>query len=848
MVYGLGAVLYEMLAGRTPFAAPSTPALLRKITEEDAPAFGAESATDADLEVSCLKCLEKEPSRRYASAAELADDLERWLRGEPIHARATQAWERGVKWTRRHPAKAALALTVVLSVVVITAGSLWFNVSLSASRAALAASERETRRQLIGQHLHEAARLTTANDGYAAMLPLVEALRLEQAAPADAQRVLDRLGLTEQFAPRLLRVWDAQGTPVAFTFATNNSQLTASLREGGTRTWELASGKMTFQPGGVPATAHTLISRDGHWQATRTGNTVRVTAVAPDTRRFQIDTAGTLFDFAFSPDELFIATAAWANQAQVFTLKNGLLVRQPIRHESGANKVAFTPDGRLLVTAGFDYQVRLHRASDHQQVAPTIRHNALIEALAFSDDGRFLATGDATGGVKVWDLHARHRTLAEQAWVVRKAAFSPDGKLAVFIGPDATLQVWNLARRQQEGTPLPSRGALSHLEFDTTGRRLAVCCQQGGAQVWDFPGRKLLLDLSDIGKVATVAFNPDGSQVLVAREDGFAQRWSVDTGRALGPVMQHGTIGQLSTWSRDGKWLVTAGGRAHATVWNAATSEPVGEPIRGKGEVSAARFSPDSRRLLVAFTDVTIEPLAAQLYELPSLRPAGPPLAHGDGVADAVFSPDGILAATGGEDNVARLWRVADGQPAAADLRHAGIVDRVEFQPGRRVLATGANDGALRFWDAVRGELMAPPLWLKGRIWPLQFTPDGDRLVFGNPGGLANLLELRGVAWPLASWHALATCLNGARAENSGVLVTASARELAATFAVLRAAEPEAFAWPADLLDWHRQLAAVAESQGEWFAAVFHLERLLATGPDDEQVRPRLAHAKRRVK
>src|ERR1044072_6939567 len=113
-VYGLGAVLYQLLTGHPPFAGGTTYETIKLLleTEPRQPRLW-NPKVDRDLSTICLKCLEKDPKRRYTSALSLAEDLERWLKDEPIQERHTGLFPRGKKWVRRNPASALLAASLI---------------------------------------------------------------------------------------------------------------------------------------------------------------------------------------------------------------------------------------------------------------------------------------------------------------------------------------------------------------------------------------------------------------------------------------------------------------------------------------------------------------------------------------------------------------------------------------------------------------------------------------------------------------------------------------------------------------------------------------------------------------
>ena len=172
-VYALGALLYELVTGRPPFLGESVLDTLQQVVRDEPVApTRVQPGCPHDLETIVLKCLRKEPQRRYATALDLAEDCASFLRGEPIRARTTPPWERAAKWWRRRPAAAALLAVLVLTVVGLAGAGLWHTAELRATAVSARAQEKAALEaaQLSRSRVEAQALLLTAGDFFARSL------------------------------------------------------------------------------------------------------------------------------------------------------------------------------------------------------------------------------------------------------------------------------------------------------------------------------------------------------------------------------------------------------------------------------------------------------------------------------------------------------------------------------------------------------------------------------------------------------------------------------------------------------------------------------------------------------
>ncbi|KIK34723.1 hypothetical protein CY34DRAFT_17519 [Suillus luteus UH-Slu-Lm8-n1] len=239
-------------------------------------------------------------------------------------------------------------------------------------------------------------------------------------------------------------------------------------------------------------------------------------------------------------------------------------------------------------------------------------------------------------------------------------------------------------------------------------------------------------------EVNSVAFSPDGTRIATGSDDCTVRLWDAATGQPVGePLLGHTFSVTSVSFSPDGTRIVSGSYDKTVRLWDVATRQPIGEPLLGHTSfVTSVAFSPSGSRIVTGSDDKTV-----RLWNAVTRQPVGEPLrGHTDSVNSVSFSPDETRIISGSDDKTVRLWDVATGQPAGEPLLgHTSIVTSISFSPDGTRIASGSRDGVL-LWDVAMGKPVCEPLQVHVRS-SVSFSPDGSRIVTGSFYGIVQLWD-----------------------------------------------------------------------------------------------------------
>ena len=758
-VYSLGALLYELLTGTTPFDSqslrraayveiqrmlkevePPRPSTRLTTLGEPLEAIARHRKTDpgslarlirGDLDWIVMKALEKDRTRRYGSASDLSADIARHFGHEPVMARPPSRSYRLRKFVTKHRGPVAAAAVVGTTIVVLGSLSMWLG--WSAQRAA--------------ERMQATAVVASAA---AAADPLVKALLvLEVADRPDTPGLLSVAREAANFALPMAVLRGHERTLTGAAFSPDGSRVVTTGRDGTAHVYGLDEdrgepvvlmgypygiGDVAFSPHGrlVGATSNGGV---WIWRSDGTGEAVVLGTHQPQNEVF-----------AFSPDETRVATGGANGMIRIWQA-DGTVDPIVLRgYDDAVLAVAFSPDGVYLATVSEDAMARIQRADGTGTPITLEGHAGGITGIAFTADGGRVVTASADGTARVWRSDGTGTPVVlrgPDARPLSRAAFTPDGSRVITWLDNGTAMVWS-ADGIRGPITLEEPGGRVIDVADTPGGVRVVAAVSNTVKVWrvDLVRNRVELRGHEF-RVNVAAFSPDGT-LLVTVGEITARVWRIgETGESIDLEGDDGRV-VAATFSPDGTHVVTTLVDGTARVRRVdGTGEPVS--LRGhEGAVLSAAFSPDGTRVATGSTDGTARVwLANGAGESIVLQ------GHTGTVQSVGFSPDGTRVATASDDTTARVWR-ADGMGPPIILRgHEGAVGSAAFSPDGVHVLTLSEDRTARVWQA---DGAGEPIVLRGRedgLWAAKFSPDGSRVVTASSHGTAVVWRTDGTGDPV---------------------------------------------------------------------------------------------------
>ena len=716
-----------------------------------------------DLETIVLKALQKEPSKRYATAGAMAEDLRYFLDARPIRARPPNALDRLFKWTRRRPALAALsaALVAVLLGAFGAITALWVDAAKARDQATAAGTEAR-RQSALERRTHYQAGISAA----------ASALELDHID--EARSLLENL-------PEEHRNWEWR----YLAGQLDNSTAVFRPEEGPVNAFDLAPDGKSF--------AYAI---DGSSELR-----LRRTAEPRDFARFD-GLASAITSAAFSPDGARIAAGAADGTVRVWQVQGGVPVATLKGQKSAINRVVFdhaasrllllndrfeanlwdlasgrrlalgrawgghfSPDGRsIFCVAGGE--VRFLNSVDGRPISLPEAGGRAREAAAFSPDGSRIATGGffPATDIVIHPFTVAGKTIALKGHgnTISSVDFSPDGRRLASGSLDQTARIWDATTGSSLVVLHGHRDKILEVRFIADGRRLLTYSTDGAIRLWETSDGALLGSLRGHAGVATIHLSRDGQLVAVTDERGTVRIWDLDRTIGRGVLRGHTSFVYDVAITVDGRWVASSSWDETVGFWDqgdgggsairrrlggiigSVTASPVGtrfvtveragilrlweaprtEPVWSVKFEKAPRTEPVRSVKFKPYHDDAVDgrvafhpnesllalsggrDWAARFYDTATGEPLGG--LHGDDrlTTDVAFSPEGETIATADTGGTLRLWDFTSRSPRAVIKAHDGFIFRLAFHPGGTMLASSSIDSSVRIWETASGRLL----------------------------------------------------------------------------------------------------------------------------------------------
>ena len=714
-IYSLGAILYELITGQPPFRGPCDLETLRAAKDTD-PVSPRRLRSDIprDLETICLKCLEKNSRKRYASAAALAEELERFLRHEPIMARRPPFSDRVRKWARRRPTLAGMTGLSCVAIGLLVAAFAWYGARAEIQQQDFAqeSARRQVREDSLRKELGGREYVKSFRQAWQEWSKNAPNRALTVLTPLNGGLGPDPRGFEWYFlmnrAKRAPKHLGPAGISIYNMALSADGKLLALAHFGGAiDLWDTVAWKkigalrnsdsvygLALSPDGKLLAAsgfgktgapelklHDIVARKEVAQLALDGRDCPFAAFSPDGASLGAVVADRAYFWETSAPYRRQVTQPFNDGAP----RDGLLPTYGLVWPPKGSGPIFWRNGSIL-----DYDRNVERVSERRSV------EGQIHSLARSPDGKFLAVACDQGVF----IYPEKKVLQQPA--ASSLAWRRDGKVLAAAGFDGCTYLWDTATWQRldqflgagDKTRLDQfkldhrvrNQLLTGIVFLPDGKTLVSAGEDGLVKFWDTSRPELSAALThDLMEPWSPIFSPDGQTIIAVGNQILF--WDVGTKRALERLDDHGCQLMAAALSRNGKVLATGDVKGVIRVWDV----PLDRSQRPRCKVLTG---------------------------------------HQGSVLAVDVSSDGSTIASGGDDGTVRLWDAATGAQLRRFAKEKEAIFAVAFHPRDKVLATGGTEMAVKLWDVATGQLLVTQREDE-RVRRLAFSPDGATLAVG---------------------------------------------------------------------------------------------------------------------
>jgi serine/threonine protein kinase len=738
-IYSLGVVLYKMLARELPFSGTKRMLLHQVIHDEPKSPRKLNDSIPRDLETITLKAINKSQSERFQSAEEMANELKRWLRGEPIVSRPVGSATRFFKWCRRYPVIASLCGTI-LGLLIAGSAYAWLTAKhetflrsvadTNASEATARKEESEARLNQIYQKngFDSLEKNQLIDSGYW----FSKSLELN-----DTKAGRQRLGMILDQIPALKSVIATDSKVQSLAFSADGRRLAVGTKLGSLKVFEIANQKELF--------------------ASKTS-----------------DGSGVIqLKFLGQTDKLVFNSGK--SKATICNVSDGRVVKE-IRHAKPISALETTEQGDLLATVSVDRVIKIYTSDG--ELKKELKSDNSIDSVSFIEGTDLLIVQSTVVAEEISQpksqFELRNLNTDEIVWQKQLPYptvfdISNTGTHLLTVSNFQTASVWDTADGNQIGETVKSERLLTRPKLNSDSTFTAIVDKRE-LQDWDFTtglmienprqidfelglvvdeeqeryfavpdrnGSIVFINRANGAEIASkiptsmfapqIRFSPTGNLVAIEAEE-TTQVWDLSASLPTYREFKHQGNVRNSLFSPDGQRCYTIGRDGKAFIWDTETGNQIGDPMTHDDAILECELSSDGQLFATASADTT-----AKIWDAKTGTLIGNPLPHESPVLELAFSLDNKKLVTGSAKGEVTCWRVAatkqDSPKSIFTVNQDGPIRRIVFHPTESMFATASMDGSTRIWDSETGIVKYGPFENLPMTYDCDISPDGKKIV-----------------------------------------------------------------------------------------------------------------------